>query len=136
MSGAQEISAAPAVALPATALVVEDNAMLREVIVSLLETCGLQATATGDGLEARELLRRDDYGVVICDLDLPGMSGDQLLALCRAERPEVAARFIFITGGWHLRDESFLPDLGQPFLLKPFTCARLVELVKSTVGRG
>jgi DNA-binding response OmpR family regulator len=116
--------------------VVEDNAELCEVIVSLLETCGLQVTATGDGLKARELLLREDYGIVVCDLDLPGISGDQLFVLCRQERPDLADRFVFITGGWHLRNEVFLPEAGQPYLLKPFNCSMLVELVRSTIDGG
>jgi CheY-like chemotaxis protein len=123
-------------ALPKTALVVEDNAALCEVIVSLLETCNLHVTATGDGLEARDLLLQQEYGVVVCDLDLPGMSGDQLFGLCRQERPEIADRFIFITGGWHLRNETFLPDTGQPYLLKPFNCSMLVEMVRGTITGG
>ena len=109
-----------------TVLVVDDDGRVRAMLLAWFEAQDLDVAAAADGEEALALLRRREYYVVICDLLMPKMTGDELFRICREERLEVASRFIFLTGGCRgLPPVDFAVNSGQPFLSKPF---RLTEL--------
>jgi DNA-binding NtrC family response regulator len=69
-------------------LVVEDDESLRRVMQVQLEKAGYKTAASGDVLEALEILRLETQDIVITDLNLPGMSGLDLLKKIRADYPE------------------------------------------------
>lgn len=82
---------------PATAfaqisvLVVDDSATARHVIVSCIRQLGAEAIEAGDGTEALEILRRrsDNIDLVITDMHMPHMNGDEF---CRRTRQELGLR--------------------------------------------
>lgn len=66
----------PATAAPARPLlVVDDSPTTRILEQSILETAGYEVDAAVSGEEALELLRRRDYALVLCDVEMPGMDG-------------------------------------------------------------
>ena len=65
------------------ALIVEDDAHIRDLIVLHLGLEGLETTAIGDGREALDRLGAGSYDLVVLDLMLPGVDG---IAVCRALR--------------------------------------------------
>jgi ActR/RegA family two-component response regulator len=84
--------------------------------------------------EAELLLADPAYApdLVVCDVVLPGASGDVLHARVRAARPELAERFVFVTGGaLGTTEAEYLRLCGCATRLKPFDVDGLRELVAS-----
>jgi DNA-binding NtrC family response regulator len=79
-------------------LVVEDDESLRRVMQVQLERAGYKTAVSGDVPEALEILRLETQDVVITDLNLPGMSGLDLLKRIRAEYPETATIMVTAFG--------------------------------------
>ncbi len=85
--------------VPASArvLVVDDDAMVREVVVCQLEERGYRVTQAGDGLEALEQLDRGaGVDLLISDFAMPGMNGLTLIKEAQRRRPELPA--LLLTG--------------------------------------
>jgi CheY-like chemotaxis protein len=61
-------------------LVVDDDASWRAMLILALEDLGYQAVEARDGQEALERLEREDCSVMLLDLRMPGLSGEEVLA--------------------------------------------------------
>jgi CheY-like chemotaxis protein len=71
------------------------------------------------------------FDVVLCDLMMPDGSGMELHARMVKERPDLAAKMIFVTGGAFTEGaEAFLRDTPNPCLLKPVTGEALRHAVE------
>ena len=68
-------SAAPAAPASTRALLVEDNKINQLVGVKQLQKIGYLVDVAGNGLEAVEASKRDTYGVILMDCQMPGMDG-------------------------------------------------------------
>ena len=109
-----------------TILVVGDDDEIRTVLPMCLAALGFEVAAAADGCEALALLENREYDVVICDLIMPDMNGDELFRRCRERWPEVARHFIFLSGSSQdLPAVKSAAASGQPFLHKP---CRLAEM--------
>ncbi len=90
-------STAPFISTMACVLVVDDDAMVREVLVGQMENLGYRVVQAGDGLEA---LAQLDAGaavdLLISDFAMPGMNGLTLIQEARRRRPELPA--LLLTG--------------------------------------
>jgi PAS domain S-box-containing protein len=111
-------------------LVVDDEDAIRKLVSTLLSQIGYTVETTGDAKEA--LLKIDDvgYGAVIVDIRMPGMSGIELFNTIKPKRPELAGRFIFITGD--TSDENtrvFLEENELSYINKPFDTETLTKKV-------
>lgn len=81
---------------PLKILLVEDNDAIRLNTAELLEGLGHAVTAAADAVQALAALERDRVDVLMTDIGLPGMSGEQLAARARALRPKIGV--VFATG--------------------------------------
>ncbi len=109
-----------------TVLVVDDNPGVQRTLEMLFGVMGYEVDVAGSGAEALPLLAVRDYAAVVCDLLMPGMRGDELFWVCREHRPDMADRFVFLTGSPDLDHEAApLDQTGQPWLTKP---CRITEL--------
>lgn len=81
-------------------------------------------------VEALKLLEEDRaFDVVLCDLQMPGMSGAQLHETVRARWPELVERFVFVTGGAFTPEtRRFLDRGGITCINKPFQLGELLAL--------
>ncbi len=69
--------------------------------------------------------------LVVCDVYLPGANGNVLHERVRAKRPDVAERFVFVTGGGLGRAEAdYLKNSGRPALVKPIDVKSLLALLE------
>jgi len=73
-------------------LLVDDNAVVRDMLVDLVESLGYVADAAGGGAEALALFDQNRYDIVLTDLLMPGMSGWEVLAAIRQRDPRMPAR--------------------------------------------
>ncbi|KQZ72996.1 hypothetical protein ASE06_11150 [Sphingopyxis sp. Root214] len=97
-------------------LVVDDDAIILMNTAALLEDLGHQVVEAGSGDEALELLRaHPDIAILITDQAMPGMTGSELIAAARAERP--ALPVILATGYGETPADvaQGLQRLGKPF---------------------
>lgn len=101
-------------------LVVDDQDQVREVLKLGLEAMGSAVEVACNGQEALSLLRTGDYDAVVCDLMMPVMGGDEVFRICERQRPEVARRFVFLSGFLGgAAAAAFIRSTGQPYLAKP-----------------
>ncbi len=118
----------------ARVLVIDDDEVIRK---SLRRVLGGQhdVEAAHDGASAHDLLQTETYDVVLCDLMMPGMSGVELFEAISRERPAMAARFVFITGGATSdRTSQFLESTRNRYLLKPFGADAIREIVQAALA--
>jgi CheY-like chemotaxis protein len=95
-------------------------------------------TALG-GHEALKVLEKDArFDVVMCDLQMPEMSGMELHQAVMNSHPALADRFVFVTGGAFSGDaRRFLEEAVPAVIQKPFNVDDLLLLVDSIAsGRG
>jgi signal transduction histidine kinase len=90
-------------------------------------------------LGAREALRTFEedrnFAAVLCDLQMPEMSGAELYRLVKERWPEVAERFIFITGGaFSPEARRFLDESVIACINKPFQVEELLDLIETRVA--
>ena len=110
-----------------TALVVEDDALVRAMATRALAAAGYEVVEAPNGAAALEAARGRRFDVVVTDIGMPVMDGHGLARCLEQERPELPV--IFMTGyGERVEDVAQLPE-SRRVLLKPFSPDLLVELV-------
>jgi CheY-like chemotaxis protein len=109
-------------------LVVDDEEPVRGFQRRVLETDGYQVLEASNGLEGLDLLAAGSaVNLLIADLDMPVLSGDEMVSRIRAIRPDLPV--LYVTGNIdRLMDARPLWE-GEAFLEKPFTAAGLREAV-------
>ncbi len=109
-------------------LVVDDEPILGRLIERMLAP--RQVSSEVDPESALERLMAEPFDVVLCDLTMPGLSGPELHQRVAEQRPEVASRFVFMTGGAFTEESGgFLASVPNPQLLKPFRREQLEAVV-------
>ena len=88
-------------------LVVDDDVRMCNLLVRLFEDT-YQVTVARDGLAALQLIERSaSFDVILCDVHMPRMSGDELLAHLSNTSPALARRIVFLSGCVVHRSEIF-----------------------------
>ncbi len=78
-----------------------------------------------------------DFDAVVCDVVMPALCGPELYALVRERRPDLADRFVFVTGGAvHEKNRAFLAAFASRVLYKPFDLAAVRDLVRRIAARA
>lgn len=117
-------------------LIVEDQPLVRRILRQAILALGYEAQVAASGQEALDRLAGQSYDAVICDLLMPNMTGDELFRVCQRAHPQVAARFIFLSGhSGGLPSTDFAAASGQPFLMKPCRLADIRTAVDEIAQR-
>jgi DNA-binding response OmpR family regulator len=117
-----------------TVLVVDDEPIVREVVVSYLHREGFDTLEAGDGDEARTLLEREDSSLVVLDVMLPGTDG---LELCRWIRATSELPVILLTARGEEADRIVGFELGaDDYVTKPFSPRELAARVRAVLRRA
>src|SRR5437899_1361626 len=119
-------------------LVVDDDAVNRQAMRLLLERDGHEVVAVENGLEAIERLgpASERFDAVVTDLQMPRLGGRALYEQLAEQRPQLADRFVFVTGD-RARDETrkFLDECGQPSVMKPYDFNDLITAIAKVAGK-
>jgi CheY-like chemotaxis protein len=114
-------------------LLVDDDAAVRLAMRCFLLRRGWTVVEAADGACAQAMLESAagrEFDLVICDLQMPRLSGQDFYRWLAATRPEAAARLVFSSGDV-LSPESagFLSAARRPVLPKPFELSELARIV-------
>jgi DNA-binding response OmpR family regulator len=115
-------------------LVVDDEPIVREVVVRYLRREGYATLEAGDGDRARDLIEREAPGLVVLDVMLPGTDG---LALCRWIRARSDLPVIMLTARGDEADRIVGLELGaDDYVTKPFSPRELAARVRTVLRRA
>jgi len=117
-------------------LVIDDEQLLGQTIqLGLEDTMDVQLEISGQkGLD--RLLSDEHFGLILCDLSLPDLSGIDIYARIASDKPELKKRFVVMTGGAvSTESRDFLDNYQGPLLNKPFTLSQVEALIESIVGK-
>src|SRR6476619_7558404 len=117
-----------------TVLVVDDEPIVRDVVVRYLERDGFRTVTASDGDAARTLIEQREPSLVVLDVMLPGTDG---LSLCRWIRERSAMPVILLTARGEEADRIVGLDLGaDDYVTKPFSPRELSARVRAVLRRG
>ncbi len=115
-------------------LVVDDEPMLRDLLTKILTREGFRVDAAVDGEEAVEKMNREQYKLVVSDIEMPRMNGFELLKIIKRDFPETAVIMMTAFG-----DSSSVKDclvLGaDEYITKPFKSFEINLVVERAYWR-
>jgi PAS domain S-box-containing protein len=120
-----------------TVLVIDDEEMVRRVAKSMLESYGYNVLVAGDGKSAVELFKEVGHqiSVVVLDLTMPSMSGEETFRQLRTIRSNVP---VILSSGYN-EVEAVKRFTGQSltgFIHKPYTATQLAQKVRDALDEG
>jgi CheY-like chemotaxis protein len=117
-------------------LLVDDEDALRKVMRDLLERDGFEVTEARDGVEALDQADRGAPDIIVLDLNLPGLSGYDVLQRLRAHPATAQVPVVVLTAKGDEDNEVRVFELGaDDFLTKPFRARALAMRLEAVLGR-
>ena len=115
---------------PLRALVVDDSAVIRELIAVNLELEGFEVATAGDGESALRLARELHPDVITLDVMMPRITGFEAVELLRQDPDTASIPIVMVTGRAQAADLARGEEVGvDAYLTKPFEPAELIEVV-------
>jgi CheY-like chemotaxis protein len=118
-------------------LLVDDEELVRRFAATMLTHFGYTILEAANGQEAIEVFQRNmnTIRLVVLDLSMPVMNGEECLRRLRSIKPDVP---VILSSGYGETEAArrFRSAGVATYLQKPYTAQRLAELVKSTLGGG
>jgi two-component system chemotaxis response regulator CheY len=119
-------------------MVVDDSPVMRRFIRRVIEVSGFsvgRCLEAGNGLEALEQLEHEWVDVVMTDINMPGMDGEELVGEMRRRAHLAAVPVIVISTDATDSRRERLAQLGaQGYVTKPFAPERLREEIENVLG--
>lgn len=116
-----------------TILIIDDEKNIREGLSAALELDGYSVKLAANGAEGLALIEKGDIDLVITDLRMPGISGEEVLAKVRGESPGIPV--IVLTGHGSIDTAvDAMRNGAYDFLTKPLSLDRLSLIVKRALA--
>ncbi len=118
----------------ASILLVEDESTLSSAIERYLMHHGMSVTVASNGDDALTAIGEQKFDVILLDLRMYGMQGDDVYRKIEAIDKDQASRVVFVTGDMH--NESvleFIASTSRPAIAKPFQLSELKARIKSVL---
>lgn len=113
-----------------TILLVEDDAQFSQILKEYLESFDYSVTVACDGVQGMKRIMEKDFDLIICDLLMPNLPGDMFYIGVERVKPQLAKRFIFITGHQNNpKIAEFVKKVRALTLFKPFEMHVLIETI-------
>jgi PAS domain S-box-containing protein len=113
-------------------LIVEDEAVVRLLIVETLNDLGYKALETADSAAALRILQSSQrVDLLVSDIGLPGLNGRQLADAARVTRPGL--KVLFVTGYAEDAAGSGFLEPGMEIVIKPFTMEALASKIREMI---
>ncbi|MFG3451883.1 response regulator [Stutzerimonas stutzeri] len=120
-------------------LVVDDAPFIRDLIKKGLRSHfpGIRIEDAVNGRKAQQMLDRDTFDLILCDWEMPEMSGLELLTWCRAQDKLKTTPFIMVTSRGDKENVVQAIQSGvSDFIGKPFSNEQLTTKVRKALGRA
>lgn len=117
-------------------LIIEDEAAIRRVLVKILteENKGYEVFEAEDGLLGMEMIKNEDFDLVLCDIKMPKMDGVEVLEAVKKIKPEIP--MVMISGHGDLDTAVNTMRLGAfDYISKPPDLNRLLNTVRIALDR-
>ena len=117
-------------------LIIEDEAAIRRVLVKILseENQGYEVFEAEDGLAGMEIIKKEDFDLVLCDIKMPKMDGVEVLEAVKKIKPEIP--MVMISGHGDLDTAVNTMRLGAfDYISKPPDLNRLLNTVRIALDR-
>ncbi|HLT49221.1 sigma-54-dependent transcriptional regulator [Aequorivita nionensis] len=117
-------------------LIIEDEAAIRRVLVKILseENQGYEVFEAEDGLAGMEIIKKEDFDLVLCDIKMPKMDGVEVLEAVKKIKPEIP--MVMISGHGDLETAVNTMKMGAfDYISKPPDLNRLLNTVRIALDR-
>lgn len=113
-------------------LVVDDEPIFRDTMFRMLTADEHDVSLAEDGNDAWQLIRKDQFDLILTDLKMPGMDGQKLYERVQEMSPDLAGQMVFITGDTASANAmNFLGSTTNPVLRKPFNISDVRRLIEA-----
>lgn len=118
-------------------LIIDDNHKIGKLVVEIFNRLGFEdVEMTTSGVEGLELIRRNDYGLIVADLDLEPVDGLQILKAVKSDENLYKIAFILTETSITFEQVTAAHTSGvDAFLLKPFDISLLKSKLKTVLRR-
>ena len=120
-------------------LVVEDSPTMRSLLSTTLEELGgpIKITQVASGFEALRFLPREQYDLIVTDINMPDINGLELVSFVKSNASYRDIPLIIVSTESSERDRDKGLELGaDAYLVKPFEPDALRDLVRELLDRG
>ena len=117
-------------------LVVDDFATMRRIVTNVLKQIGFTDIAEADdGTTALQMLKKEEYDLVLCDWNMPEMPGIELLKTVRADESLKDLPFVMVTAEAEKRNIIEAVQAGvNNYVVKPFTAETVIQKLEKVFG--
>jgi DNA-binding NtrC family response regulator len=122
--------------MPHKILIIEDEAAIRRVLTKILseENDTYLVEEAEDGIQGLEKIKANDYDLVLCDIKMPKMDGEELLEEVKKIKPEIP--FVMISGHGDMETAINTMRLGAfDYIMKPPDLNRLLNTVRNALDK-
>ncbi len=117
-------------------LVVDDEKDILELIEYNLTKNGYRVKTASSGEEALDLVKENDYDLIILDLMLPGVDGLDITKIIKADKQKAGIPIVMVTAKADEADKVAGLEIGADhYVTKPFSPRELLAIVKATLRR-
>lgn len=116
-------------------LVVDDEAPIRETLKEILEYESFEVSTADNGDRAWQLIQKNDFDVILCDVKMPGIDGMELLEKVQALKPEIPMVMISGHGNVEMAIDSTKKG-AYDFITKPPDLNRLLITLRNAIDRN
>jgi signal transduction histidine kinase/CheY-like chemotaxis protein len=116
-------------------LVADDNFLNREIVSHILKNAGANCTLVKDGVEALTEMQKETFDIVLLDINMPNLSGDDLIKQKEAyEKSNSATPFLALTANNTKEDiENYLKIGFSDVIPKPFKSIQFIEILNKNL---
>jgi PAS domain S-box-containing protein len=121
----------PKVGISKKILVVDDELVIRDILLRILSEKGYNVESAASGTEGLDKIMNTEYDVYLLDIKMPGVDGRDIYEAISEKFPLLLNRVIFITGDTITRSTlDFLETTGREYLSKPLDFSRLINTIE------
>lgn len=115
-------------------LIVDDHEAMRMMLRRMLERAGAQVREAHNGAEALRALSQRGAHLVLCDQNMPGMSGIELVRTLRADRNQTRTRMMILSGNTEAGFTEAAQAAGADAVLaKPILPSKLLDAISQVM---
>lgn len=122
---------------PLSALIVDDEADVAELLADILRADGHRVEIAHSGSAALETIEQHNFDIILSDLRMPDLDGPSLYRVLEERQSALLSRVAFITGDTlSHKIKSFLQTVGRPYIEKPIIPQEVRDLVRLVTESG